>query len=186
MTAELFVKLSAQLFAEQTDLDQYVDVVKVNSRETESFSSSSDDDDQEGSGGASLGTPSSNINLEIKPPTSVDANRPAYWHAMKLNNPGSNILQNRNPFSVLKVEYAGQPGARRLGTEESIKEEKKRKKVAFPDQVPKQWIPPTADSFWDPYRNKLRVNAVEGGVCDLDRGQGVRVRKQGKVKGDWV
>lgn len=35
---------------------------------------------------------------------------------------------------------------------------------------PKQWIPDITDSFWDTYVNKLRVNASEGGVCDLEGG----------------
>lgn len=33
---------------------------------------------------------------------------------------------------------------------------------------PKQWIPEWDRSFWDIYVNKLRVNAAESGVCDLD------------------
>ncbi|KAK0128249.1 hypothetical protein ONS95_000226 [Cadophora gregata] len=31
----------------------------------------------------------------------------------------------------------------------------------------KQWLPPFEHKFWDIYVNKLRVNASEGGVCDL-------------------
>ncbi len=33
--------------------------------------------------------------------------------------------------------------------------------------APKQWLPSFNSTFWDPYVNKLRVNASEGGVCDL-------------------
>lgn len=33
--------------------------------------------------------------------------------------------------------------------------------------TPKQWLPSFNSKFWDPYINKLRVNASEGGVCDL-------------------
>ena len=31
-----------------------------------------------------------------------------------------------------------------------------------------QWIPPMSSSFWNIYVNKLRVNASEGGICDLN------------------
>lgn len=33
-----------------------------------------------------------------------------------------------------------------------------------------QWIPAIGDKFWGVYLNKLRVNAVAGGVCDLAAG----------------
>jgi hypothetical protein len=32
----------------------------------------------------------------------------------------------------------------------------------------KQWIPPLRSSFWKAYSNKLRVNRIETGVCDLN------------------
>ena len=31
-----------------------------------------------------------------------------------------------------------------------------------------QWLPHIESRFWDLYRNRLRVNAIEGGVCDLE------------------
>jgi hypothetical protein len=31
----------------------------------------------------------------------------------------------------------------------------------------KQWIPPIRSSFWRAYSNKLRVNRIETGICDL-------------------
>ncbi|KAF7857284.1 hypothetical protein EAF04_009525 [Stromatinia cepivora] len=169
MTAELFVKLSAQLYAEQTDLNQYENKTQVNYSEIE-YDSDSDSDDQEGSGGAPLVSPLSNPPI-ITAKLNSDAHRPGDWHAMQLNN----------PFSALNVEYVR-------------KEDKKRKKVAFGDQMPRQWIPGLEESFWEVYRNKLRVNAVEGGVCDLscgfngalNGGRSGRVRKEGRGRGDWV
>ncbi|KAI9641526.1 hypothetical protein NHQ30_010338 [Ciborinia camelliae] len=187
MTAELFVKLSAQLYAEQTDLDQYEDVTKVNYHEMDSYSSS-DSDDQEGSGGAPLISPISNLSIELPPPS--DAHRPSYWHAMQLNKPAPNP-KSTNLFSALKVDYGRKENIRGVHSSNLGQEEKKRKKVAFPDQVPQQWIPGSEDAFWEVYRNQLRVNAVEGSVCDLNggrpRGERVeRVRKEGRGRGDWV
>ena len=31
----------------------------------------------------------------------------------------------------------------------------------------KQWLPGIDSPFWEPYMNKLRVNAADSGVCDL-------------------
>jgi hypothetical protein len=39
--------------------------------------------------------------------------------------------------------------------------------VAATEPKVQQWIPDMDDRFWDVYINKLRVNAVQGGVCDL-------------------
>ncbi|ESZ92144.1 hypothetical protein SBOR_7475 [Sclerotinia borealis F-4128] len=180
MTAELFVKLSAQLYAKETDLDQYEDIVTVDYQERD-YDSSSDSDEQN-AGGASL-VPQLD-NLPIEPPISSvsDTHHPAHWHAMQLNKPALKVKSN-NPFLALKVEYLDQ------GNPKGSEVEKKGKKVAFPDQIPKQWIPSTDDKFWEVYRNKLRVHAVEGEVCDLDGGRGERgerVRKQGRSRGDWV
>ncbi|EDN98813.1 hypothetical protein SS1G_13672 [Sclerotinia sclerotiorum 1980 UF-70] len=169
MTAELFVKLSAKLYAEQTDLNQEENRTRVNYSEID-YDSDSDSDDQEGSGGASLASPSCNSPIVRAKPNS-DAHRPSDWHAMQLNN----------PFSALNVEYAG-------------KGDKKGKKVAFGDQMPRQWIPGLEENFWEIYKNKLRVNAVEGGVCDLgcglnralNGGRSERIRKIASGRGDWV
>jgi hypothetical protein len=35
------------------------------------------------------------------------------------------------------------------------------------EPVVRQWIPQMEHPFWGPYVNKLRVNAAEGGVCEL-------------------
>jgi poly(A)-specific ribonuclease len=51
-----------------------------------------------------------------------------------------------NPYSVLKVEREDLPDT---------------------DQ-PNQWMPTICNAFWDIYANKLRVNASEGGICDLE------------------
>ncbi|KAH8769735.1 ribonuclease H-like domain-containing protein [Hyaloscypha finlandica] len=39
--------------------------------------------------------------------------------------------------------------------------------VAATEPKVQQWIPDMGDRFWDVYINKLRANAVQGGVCDL-------------------
>lgn len=151
MTAELFVKLSAKLFAEQNQMDGKSAPTKVNYRNmnySDEESSSSDSDDfGSGGGGASLVSPS--------------------------------LLSSANRFSALMDE----------GME---KKEKEKKKVAFMDgnqaEVDGQWIPNLEDKFWDRYRNQLRVNAVEGGVCDLNSvasGGGGRIKKTGTGRGEW-
>ncbi|KAB8289811.1 hypothetical protein EYC80_010444 [Monilinia laxa] len=185
MTAELFVKLSAKLYAEQTDLDQYEDGVKPDYNEYDHDTTSDSDDEEEGAGGASLISSLASTHLETTNPN-VDAHRPAYWHAMQLNQP--NNQKSANPFSALKVEYAGQRKSRRDENGNLVKEEVKRKKIAFSDQVPRQWIPSMDNNFWGVYKNRLRVNAVEGGICDLSGGRdrGERVRKEGSGRGDWA
>jgi poly(A)-specific ribonuclease len=68
---------------------------------------------------------------------SGEANVPPAWHAMQLNR-----------FTVLPDGVDGDPKA-----SASVK--------------PSPFIPPLKSSFWDAYVNKLRVNAAEGGICDL-------------------
>jgi poly(A)-specific ribonuclease len=71
------------------------------------------------------------------------------WHARQLN-----------PYSVLNDLGENLPNAGR-------------------ESHPRQLLPSFASSFWDVYVNKLRVNAVEGGICILDKGRG------DLIEGDW-
>jgi poly(A)-specific ribonuclease len=73
---------------------------------------------------------------------SIKDDIPPEWHARQLN-----------PYSVLGDLGENLPNA---GSEPH----------------PKQLLPSFASSFWDIYVNKLRVNAVEGGICILDEGRG--------------
>ncbi|PQE32278.1 CAF1 family ribonuclease protein [Rutstroemia sp. NJR-2017a WRK4] len=142
MTAELFTKLSAKLYAENG-----ADYIDHEDDLGDSGSSSYEDDDV---GGAPLLSP-----------TSSTTTLPA---SLQLNK-----------FAVLAIgdpEPEAKPKTKRSGNS---------KAVAFADQEPLQWIPDMDNPFWDVYANKLRVNAAEGGVCDLDAFQEQRPEDRVKV-----
>ncbi|KAF7892109.1 hypothetical protein EAF00_008411 [Botryotinia globosa] len=177
MTAELLVKLSAQLYAEQSD-SQSPSQDNYKYDYSDDYIPSDSDSEDEGSGGASLFSPVSNSAFPTSK-GSTDRDRPGNWHAMQLNN----------PFAALELEKTGKKGG---------KEKKETKKVIFGDGGKveggiKQWIPNAKHVFWENYKNKLRVNAIEGEVCDLSGGgrsanrvngeRGDRIRKQGRGKG---
>lgn len=92
----------------------------------------------------------------------ADHHQPAAWHERQLNG------RNRNLFSVL------------ANVDDSAREE---------EDPTTQWLPPFEHAFWEVYMNKLRVNASEGGVCDLaeretdERLDGFRRRVKGKKQG---
>jgi poly(A)-specific ribonuclease len=141
MTAELFIKLSAKLYAENR-----ADYIDHEDDLGDSESSSYDDDDV---GGAPLLSPTSNTTDPI--PASLQLNK----------------------FAVLAIEDP-EP-------EPKTKRSASAKNVAFADHEPAQWIPDMDNPFWDVYANKLRVNAAEGGVCDLDAFQEQRPEDRVKV-----
>jgi poly(A)-specific ribonuclease len=143
MTAELFTKLSAKLYAENG-----ADYIDHEDHLGDSGSSSYDDDDD--IGGAPLLSPTSNTTI-----------LPA---ALQLNK-----------FAVLAIEDPKPEPKRKPNRSGSSKT------VAFADQEPSQWIPDMDNPFWDVYANKLRVNAAEGGVCDLDAFQEQRPEDRAKV-----
>ncbi|EKD18361.1 uncharacterized protein L3040_006764 [Drepanopeziza brunnea f. sp. 'multigermtubi'] len=138
MTAELFVKLAASKVPVQATTPSAATCPPPHP----SSSSSSDNDSDCHGGGAMLG-----------------GHQPPAWHAAKLNggkkkskskskiNSNSSNISTSNPFSVLLNSKDDDD------TDESN---------------PKQWLPSFEDKFWHIYMNKLRVNASEGGVCDLE------------------
>jgi len=72
----------------------------------------------------------------------IDSHRPAIYHAHEMNR-----------FAILETEGAGDEVI-------DLAEQEATSPL-------KQWIPKMNDPFWKTYTNKLRVNAIEGGVCDL-------------------
>ena len=130
MTAELFVKISAKLYAERMRLNDVSDVDSESDSIVDDAGISGDEDE---TGGASL-----NPSIDGQAQLSMKDNMPPDWHARQLN-----------PYSVLE----------NLGEDDPKVDIEPRSK---------QWIPSFANSFWDIYVNKLRVNAVEGGICILD------------------
>ncbi|KAF7916191.1 uncharacterized protein EAE98_010776 [Botrytis deweyae] len=181
MTAELFAKLSAQLYAEQSDSQSPSQDNYKHDYSDDYIPSSDSDSEDEGSGGASLFSPVSSSTFS-RSKGNADRDRPGNWHAMQLNN----------PFAALELEKTGKNGG---------KVKKDKKKVQFGDGGKveggiQQWIPNAEHAFWENYKNKLRVNAIEGEVCDLSGGgrsangvngeRGERIRKQGRGKGSWA
>jgi poly(A)-specific ribonuclease len=74
---------------------------------------------------------------------------PPEWHAKQLNNRFAAL-------AVIGEVGSGNSGGATVGAE--------------PEGGPEQWIPKMSHPFWDIYANKLRVNASESGVCDLEDG----------------
>lgn len=148
MTAELFIKLSSQIYADR--------------KRYETFDSDSDDSrpyylaeqgfisEDESGGGAKLSADSSEEDLLDKPAQSTAASKPSSenfppaWHSKQLQT--LNISDN-NPYSVLQDGVEG-------GADE--------------ESDTTQRIPSMGSSFWDLYANKLRVNASDKGVCVLN------------------
>ncbi|KAG0647744.1 ABA hypersensitive germination 2 [Hyphodiscus hymeniophilus] len=185
MTSHLFVKLSASLFAERQltenfdmnedgGLDQGTPYLSAKSSRyitAEDDSSNASDD-----GGAMLSPHTSNGDLLGIPKTSSngkspaqlsevnlqasvkrtnsnrtaskDANLPSQWHADAMQRLNVN---DSNPYAVL-ASGGDDDGDGATGT--TIEHSQK-------------WIPEMDSRFWDIYVNKLRVNASQGGVCDL-------------------
>ncbi|TVY60758.1 Uncharacterized protein LSUE1_G008322 [Lachnellula suecica] len=115
---------------------------------TESESDDSEDyslDDE--SGGADLnGRPDSDYSSgEI----SLMDHLPPDWHAKQLSN----------RFAALQFATSGDSKGKGKGKEKMAEGEVE------------QWLPKISHRFWDIYANKLRVNASEGGVCDLEDGE---------------
>ena len=96
------------------------------------------------SGGANLNGGGSNSSED-----SLLDHLPPEWHAKQLNN----------RFAALAVVGIGDVGSGSSGGATVERE-----------GGLEQWIPKMSHSFWDIYANKLRVNASEGGVCDLEDG----------------
>jgi len=136
MTAELFVKMSSQLYAERKHLIDDRDTDEESDTAAEDLSYSADDDEP---GGVllTLADDSKASN------TLMGDDLPPAWHERQLQG----LATNR--FTTLMDLGEALPGVPQ-------------------DPKPKQWIPSFENSFWDLYMNKLRVNAAEVGVCDLD------------------
>lgn len=157
MTAELFVKLSAKIYAdrkrnEEFEYDSDTSLTYSTALEKSNSPNSLSEDESTG-GGAKLYSQSNEGDLlDLSAQTthathslSLADNLPSKWHADQLQKLN---LNDCNPYSVL--QNAGEDS----GVEDDLK--------------PRQWIPRMENSFWDLYANKLRVNASDGGVCDLN------------------
>lgn len=156
MTAELFVKLTAKLYADiknllrdpesEPDSETYFepnpDPESSSSPENSPYSSDSGGVLIDFSGNAPPNTNSLPAAEYLA--TIICDDLPPAWHEQKLQ-----ILGGRNRFATLADLGETLP--------------------AGPvEPKPKQWIPKWESSFWDLYVNKLRVNAAEHGVCDLN------------------
>ncbi|KAE8454123.1 hypothetical protein EG329_005047 [Mollisiaceae sp. DMI_Dod_QoI] len=140
MTAELFVKLAAKLYAQRKDtLDE------VSGSDSEEFLSAPEEhlaEHDESDGGAELAAVSSDEDLiGFSGDGSFGDSHPPEWHAKQMN-PGA-----------VAASSSGSEGEVDVGDEK--------------EPEAGQWLPRMKHSFWDIYVNKLRVTACEGGVCDL-------------------
>jgi poly(A)-specific ribonuclease len=152
MTAELFVKLAAKLY-----IQRVADGELLAPTEPKAKLSKPDSDSTDSEGGVSLYPPYNHLgsllihNKGELEATSFTENssfadeHPPAWHAAKLN--GNAKPYSKNIYTVL--EDFAKPN-----------DEKNESDI-------KQWIPAFDEPFWKVYTNKLRVNAAEGGVCDL-------------------
>ena len=94
-----------------------------------------------------LSTSGKTSNSDHKDPMSD--NLPPSWHADQMQN--SNLDDN-NPYAVLTA----------------VDEDDGSRASSASLHDGQQWIPKMSSSFWRIYINKLRVNACESGVCDLN------------------
>jgi poly(A)-specific ribonuclease len=153
MTAELFVKLTAKLYAQRV-----ADGELEASLEPKTKSLKFDSDSTDSEGGVSLYPPYGRLGrLPLREKGGLKANaitetassfqdeEPPAWHAAKLNGDAKPYLKSL--FVVI--------------------DEIPKPNVVKKELDMKQWIPAFDEPFWEVYTNKLRVNAAEGGVCDL-------------------
>lgn len=146
MTAELFVKLSSKLYQERKA-----------TLEPDSASPTSSTDDNSDLGGVSLDP---NRERGLLSESDSEEHLPIAWLARKLQGNSFNLLLDH------KDEDDDNEGD--LGSGFGDGEAKGSANGGRGDD---EWFMPAShSSFWDAYKNKLRVMAVEGGVCDLAPG----------------
>lgn len=188
MTAELFIKLSAKIHAERLRLGETFNKVAswhpdsdegslpYYSYDEASSPSSMAQSEDKFDGGAKIypQSPEEDL-LDLSEPdagaqvssllpnnflvnTSIDQSMslmdglPPAWHARQLQN--APPINTSNPYSILaNVGEVGGSGGDESGSER--------------EATVQQWLPGADSSFWDLYVNRLRVNASEGGLCDL-------------------
>lgn len=153
MTAELFVKLTAKLYAERRPTLKDVDEDPASENDSEEEAdcmtfSDDDDDDSEASptGGVPLFSPNPFQALEVKPIKTKPKGKPKpkikkdmpWQYYERLLNDGPGTKENENDPDPIETE---------------------------------QFIPAMTKSFWDIYVNKLRVTGTASGVCDLAEGE---------------
>jgi hypothetical protein len=202
MTAQLFIKLSAQIYADRKRLENFDVAVVSESSESdheegflpyytydsqsyhtgeEGSSLSSKDASENNYGGAKLSTPTpyrdrlgvsdeklvhimasaksyddNLLSVSAKtsnddPSISMSNDFPSGWHADQLQKLNDN---DSNRFAVLAEVGEG------VGNDAGDSDPEEEGKV-------EQWLPELNSPFWHLYENKLRVNASEGGICDL-------------------
>jgi hypothetical protein len=151
MTAELFVKLSSKLYADRKHLLQDPDTESEygSNPDPQTYQLSSSEDDSEPGGALLLDFTNHDPNGTIHPAEGLvtvmgDDHLPPAYHERQLQLAGGH-----NRFATLSDLGETLPDGPEL-------------------PKPKQWIPTWDSSFWDIYVNKLRVNATEFGVCDLN------------------
>jgi poly(A)-specific ribonuclease len=150
MTAELFVKLSAKLYAENRPLEKtngkenghLCRTETMDKQRARTYSTSSDSESSEG---AEIHySRDGELLIEFSPVNearSSDLHRPAEWHSRELQR--LNINENdKEKFSTLDEQLSTR-------------------------SIPVQWLPANNNLFWKAYLNRLRVNAVSGGVIPL-------------------
>lgn len=142
MTAELFVKLSSKLYQERK--------ASLQEQDSDPSSSPGTDDDQ---GGVYLDP---NRERGCLSESDGEEHLPIAWLARKLQG---------NSFSLL-LDHKEDDDDGDLGSGvEDVNGD------AAGETKANEWVMPASSSpFWDAYVNKLRVMAVEGGVCDLGEG----------------
>jgi DNA polymerase III epsilon subunit-like protein len=102
-----------------------------------------------------------NTEVPVKAPPPVPALVPKYMPPQHLldTDLGSMAMQDILPPSYHATELNPKAAIIHDTDEEAA--------VAATEPKVQQWIPDMGDRFWGVYINKLRANAVQGGVCDL-------------------
>ncbi|TQS36958.1 hypothetical protein Golomagni_02581 [Golovinomyces magnicellulatus] len=138
MTAELFLKLSAKLHSEQNELKDLKKNTGLSHDENKSSLDISDND----------------IHKEIHSPTSSISSTQSFQEAIHPTKNKNSSFASTNPFAVLE-------------TIDPERNPEDTSKLNTNITCSHRWLPDFTDDFWLAYLNKIRVNSIEGGTCDM-------------------
>lgn len=138
MTAELFIKLSAKIHSEQNELKDIEENTGLSYDENKSSHEISHNHIQK------------EEDSTTAPISSDQSFQKDIYPTKNLNS----SFVSTNPFAVLE----------NIDPEQSPEDTSKLNVTATCDH---RWLPDFTDDFWLAYFNKIRVNSIEGGTCDM-------------------
>ncbi|RKF83476.1 Poly-specific ribonuclease PARN [Golovinomyces cichoracearum] len=138
MTAELFIKLSAKIHSEQNELKDIEENTGFSHDENKSSQEISDN----------------HYHKEEDSSTAPISSDQSFQKDVYPTKNFNSSFVSTNPFAVLE----------NIDPEQSPEDTSKLNITARCDH---RWLPDFTDDFWLAYFNKIRVNSIEGGTCDM-------------------